>query len=291
MKTIIKRKSGVALTLIILSGFLFAACYEKFDTDSYKPVFTISGFSAVDEISPSNLVAYWSFDGDLSESISGMTEGLKKETTLVNGFKGQAVNFNANSQSFLTYETPEAVTALQSFTISFWVNPAFVDVNADNGIDGIIGLVGISNPDRFWGNLEWFIENNSNPDGAIIKVILTNNNTQETDIVVSNYKGLFGSWTNHSLTYDAGTSTLTYYINGSTAATKTVPWTGPITFANSGPMVLGAVQFQTTPSLTNHGIEPWANWLTGTIDELRIYNKALSTTELNALVVLQGKGK
>jgi hypothetical protein len=56
-------------------------------------------------------------------------------------------------------------------------------------------------------------------------------------------------------------------------------------------MVLGAVQFQTTPSLTNHGIEPWANWLTGSIDELRIYNAALTPTEVGALVVLQGKGK
>jgi hypothetical protein len=183
------------------------------------------------------------------------------------------------------------VTALQSFTISFWVNPTFVDANADNGIDGILGLVGISNPDRFWGNLEWFVENNSNPDAAIIKVILTNNNTQETDIVVNNYKGLFGTWTNHTLSYDAATAILTYYINGSSAASKTVPWTGPIIFANSGPMVLGAVQFQTTPSLTNHGIESWANWLTGTIDELRIYNAALTATEVNALVVLQGKGK
>jgi len=56
-------------------------------------------------------------------------------------------------------------------------------------------------------------------------------------------------------------------------------------------MVFGCVQFQTDPSLTNHGPESWASWLTGSLDEVRIYNKALTAEEVNALVVLQGKGK
>jgi hypothetical protein len=56
--------------------------------------------------------------------------------------------------------------------------------------------------------------------------------------------------------------------------------------------VLGAVQFQTTPSLTtSHGSEPWASWLTGSLDEVRVYNTPLTQEEVNALVVLQGKGK
>lgn len=276
--------------LLVFFTMLITSCYDKFDPDSYKPAFTISGYSAVDEIEPSSLVSYWSFDGDLTETISG-TEATNHETTIVNGFKGQGVSFNASSPSWLLAEPGEAVTNLESFTISFWVNPAFVDNDGNNSIDGIIGLVGISNPGRFWGNLEWFIENNSNPDGAIVKVIMTHNNATETDIVVRNYKGLFDNWTNHTLTFDAATSTLSYYINGSRLATKTTPWTGPISFVNSGPMVFGTVQFQTSPSLTTHGPEDWASHMTGTIDEVRIYNKALSETDINALVVLQGKGK
>jgi hypothetical protein len=283
-------RSGSAVALIALVGIFLAGCYDKFDPESYQPVFSISGYAAVDEIEPSSLVAYWSFDGDANETISGNASATS-QTTIVNGFKGQAVNFNANNPSWLTYEAGEAITGLQSFTISFWVNPTFVDNDANNSNDGIIGLVGLSNPDRFWGNIEWFIENNSNPDAAIIKVILTNNNAVETDIVVNSYKGLFDNWTNHTLTYDAATSTLSYYINGSRLATKTTPWTGPIAFVNSGPMVMGTVQFQTSPSLTNHGPEDWASHLTGAIDEVRIYNKALSETDINALVVLQGKGK
>jgi hypothetical protein len=288
MKTLsinFKSAFGLSLVLIVLSG-----CYDKFDPESYKPVFTISGYSAVDEIQPDNLVAYWSFDGDLNETLSG-TAPTNHETSVVNGFQGQGVSFNATSPSWLLFEPTEAITSLESFTVSFWLNPTFVDTNADNKNDGLLGLLAISNPGRFWGNLEWFVDNNSNADAAILKVIVTHNNETETDILVDKYKGLFGTWTNHTLTYDAATSTLTYYISGSQRATKVVPWTGPVSFVNSGPMVFGTAQFQTSPSLTNHGPEDWASHLTGIIDEVRIYDKALSQTDINALVVLQGKGK
>ena len=283
-------RPGIVAGLIALTGLLLSGCYDKFDPESYKPVFTISGYSSTEEIEPASLVAYWSFDGDVNEVLSG-TPATAHETSLVNGFKGQAVNFNASSPSWLTFEAGEAITGLGSFTISFWMNPVFVDNDADNSIDGVIGLVGISNPESFWGNIEWFIENDSNPDAAILKVILNHNNAQSADIVVTNYKGLFDNWTNHTLTYDGATSTLSYFINGSRQATKTTPWTGPMALVNSGPVVMGTVQFQTSPSLTNHGPEDWASHLTGTIDEVRIYNKALTAEQLNALVVLQGKGK
>lgn len=276
--------------LVALTGILLGGCYDKFDPESYKPVFSIGGFTTVDEIGPGSMVAYWPFDGDLNDAVSG-TQSTNKGTSFVNGFKGQGVSFNATTPSWLTFEPGDELTGMQSFTISFWLNPVFVDNNADNKIDGILGLISLSNPDRFWGNLEWFVENDSNPDAAILKVILTNSDSVETDITVSSYKGLFDAWTNHTLTYDANSSTLTYYINGSTAASKTTPWTGPISFVNNGPMVFGADQFQTNPSLTNHGPESWASYLTGVIDEVRIYNKALTGDEVNALVVLQGKGK
>lgn len=275
---------------IILAVFLLGACYDEFDPSSYQPEFTISGYSSTDEIQPSSLVAYWSFDEGFQETISGIT-GTNNEATASNGFKGQGVTFNANSPSWLLFDAPDPVTNLESFTISFWVNPTFVDNDANNAVDGVIGFLALSNPNRFWGNLEWFIENNSNPDGAILKVILTHENATETDILVSNYKGLFDNWTNHTLTFDAATSTISYYINGSRQATKVTPWTGPISFVGSGPMVFGTLQFQTSPSLTNHGPEDWASHLTGSIDEVRVYNTALSATDINALVVLQGKGK
>ena len=57
-------------------------------------------------------------------------------------------------------------------------------------------------------------------------------------------------------------------------------------------MVFGTVQFQTKPSLTSASAgEPWASYLTGLLDEVRIYNVALKDAEVDALVKLEARGK
>jgi hypothetical protein len=284
-----KNLSYKSVIAIVIATVVTTSCYEKFDVNSYKPEFTISGFSSVDQIEPSSLTAYWSLDGNLTESVSGAAM-TNKGTTFVNGFKGQAMSLDVANKSYTTFNPSSTITGLQSFTISFWVNPKFIDSDNDGGIDGILGLVNLSNPTGFWGNIDWFVENGSNPNSAKIVAHVVSG-TKETWMNVSGYKGLFNSWTNHTLTYDAATSKFNYYINGSLGTSATSDWGGAIAFTGSGPMVFGAVQFQTNPSIGCCGNQPWASYLTGYLDEIRIYNKALSAENVNAMVVLQGKGK
>ncbi|HTN08565.1 LamG domain-containing protein [Agriterribacter sp.] len=284
------KKLHIQTLMVAIICLMLTSCYKKFDPKSYAPLFTINGFSTVKEIQPSALVAYWAFDGGLADSVSS-TAGTNKGTTFSNGFMGQALTMNAANKAHMLFDPGAAITGLKSFTISFWVNPVFVDVNNDNGIDGVLGLVNLSNTTGFWGNIDWFVENGSNNSAAIIKAHITSG-TKETWVEVKNYPGFFGVWSNHTLTYDAGASTFRYYINGSVVATTTAAWTGDIIFTNSGPMVFGCVQFQANPSLgTAGGPQDWASYLTGSLDEVRIYNTALPASEINALVVLQGKGK
>jgi hypothetical protein len=287
---IMKTNKILAVLLMIAAGVVATACFEKYDEDSYRPTFTIGGFSATDEIKSANLVSYFDFEDALTDVKSGGA-GTNKGTTFVNGFKGRAINFNAANKTYVVYDNADVVSQLGSFTISYWVNPTFVDTDANNSIDGILGLVNIANANDFWGYLDWFVENNSNNDGAKIVVHINPAGDGETWMSVDNYKNLFGTWSNHTLTYDATSGKVIYYINGSKAAEATAGWTGPASFAGAGPMVFGAVHFQTTPSLSNHGNESWASWLTGQMDELRVYDAALTQAEVGALVVLQGKGK
>jgi hypothetical protein len=289
-------KLNVSLMVVTALCIIASGCYKAFDPSSYQPKFTISGFSSAKQIEPSSLVAYWAFEGSLLDSVS-KSSGTNSATTFVNGFEGSAVSFDVANKSYFTFNPGTGITNLQSFTISFWVNPTFVDANSDGTIDGIIGLVNLSHTTDFWGDIDWFIENGSNNTAATLKAHVVSKNpsaagTQDSWLVIGNVKGLFGSWTSHTLTYDATSSKLTYYINGSKVGSTTSSWGGPLTIVDNGPMVFGAVQFQTDPSLgTAGGSQSWASYLTGTIDEVRIYNKALSDTDINALVVLQGKGK
>jgi hypothetical protein len=283
-------KKIFSLAFIAIAGSTVLSCYEKFDPESYNPPFTISGFTSVDEIAPGNLVGYWSFDGTLADAVSN-DEASNSGASFVNGFKGQALDFDVANKSYATFDPSTEITGMGSFTISFWVNPTFIDADASGSIDGIIGFVNLSKPDGFWGNIDWFIENGSNPSSAKIVAHITNS-TGETWMNVSNDPGLFDAWSSHTLTYDEGTSTFKYYINGGLKTTATASgWTGPITFVNSGPLVFGTVQFQTDPSIGCCGNQGWASYLTGSMDEIRIYDKALTAEEINAMVVLQGKGK
>lgn len=282
-------KKMIALSCILFAGVSILSCYDKFEPESYNPPFTISGFTSADEIAPANLVGYWGFDGSLIESVTGNAAD-NSGTSFVNGFKGQAAKFNVTDKAYITHTPGASITGMGSFTISFWVNPTLIDTDGNGQIDGILGFVNLSNATGFWGNIDWFVENGSTATSAKVVAHIVNS-TGETWMNVSNYSGLFGNWTNHTLTYNSATSKFTYYINGASKATADAGWTGPITFTNSGKLVFGTVHFQTTPTLANHGTEPWASWLTGSMDEIRIYNAALTPEEVNALVVLQGKGK
>ncbi|MBU1822226.1 MAG: LamG domain-containing protein, partial [Bacteroidetes bacterium] len=93
------------------------------------------------------------------------------------------------------------------------------------------------------------------------------------------------------LTYDAPTSTFALYVNGTLSTTSQVAGFGNINWQNPGKMVFGTVQFQTTPSLTSSATsQPWASYLTGLLDEVRMYNVALKPNEVDALVKLEARG-
>jgi hypothetical protein len=112
-------------------------------------------------------------------------------------------------------------------------------------------------------------------------------------ILWTGVSNLFNVWTNVSVSYDASSSTFRLFVNGAQVNSGTLSTvSGPLSFADIGNIVFGTTQFQTTPSQTSGTTsQPWASYLTGQMDEVRIYNKALSALDLQALIVLQGKGK
>ena len=75
-----------------------------------------------------------------------------------------------------------------------------------------------------------------------------------------------------------------YYINGTLKLTKAAGWTDALSFQKPGPLVFGTVQFQTNPSLTtNTGAQDWASYLTGELDEVRLFNRALSAADVQKI--------
>lgn len=231
-------------------------------------------------------IFYMPFEDDkLLDLVSEQTGTPSGAVAFTDGVKGKAASFDGASQSYFLFPG-EALAALQSFTISFWVKPIFIDADDSDGIDGILGLVNLSNTGTFWGNIDLFVENNSNPEGAIIKSHILNGNGDETWIDnITGVENFFGAWSHHAMVFDGAAGQFEYYINGVSVSTKAAAWgTDPLTFSNSGPMVFGTVHFQTDPSLTTgSGAQSWASYLTGEMDEIKIFNRPLPAAEVTAI--------
>jgi hypothetical protein len=228
-------------------------------------------------------IFYMPFDGDYMELLT-ITPGTPAgNPSFVDGVLGKAVSLTATSKGYVLFPG-DTLAGTSDFSLSFWVNPDFVDSNGDGGIDGILGLVNLSNTKSFWGNIDFFVENGSKPSGSKLVVHVTNDDSETWITDASNIQNFFGAWTHHTVTYDGTAHEFKYYINGSLILTKAASWTDALTFKNSGPMVFGAVHFQTTPSLTSAtGSQPWASYLTGELDEIRIFNRVLSGTEVETI--------
>lgn len=245
-----------------------AVAFEK--VEPYQPIYDGEIF-------------YMPFDDEILELIS-ITQGTAVGAPgYVPGKVGKALRFDAASKSYLLFPS-DAVSAVNSFSVSFWTRPEFVDSDSDGGIDGILGLVNFSNVSGFWGNLDWFVENGSNPSSALIKAHVTNGNGGETWIEVPGVTNFFGEWTHHVLAYDATAEQFVYYIDAVPVATVAAGWDGTMAFANGGPMVFGTVHFMTNPSLTTgSGAQGWASYLTGGLDEVRMFNKGLTQEEVETI--------
>ena len=278
-------------SLIVTIIILFTSCQKTFDPKSYAPALSFGGYATSSQIAPTNLVGHWSFENSLIDSVSS-TAGTAVGTSFTAGIKGKALQ-GANNAYFIT--TPStAVKNLQSMTISIWVN-------TPQNTTGTFGLACLSNTNDFWGNFDLFFENGSSPTNAQLKAHVENwriapPDTTDHDTWLGAYGigAVWNQWTHVVLTYDAGTSTFNYYVNGSTILPSPVvnAGNGNLNFLHASALIFGTMQFNATPSLgTAGGAQPWASYVPGAIDEVRIYNKALVASDVGALYQLEKRGK
>lgn len=276
------KKSKIYLIVLALVSVGLSSCLKEFNPKSYAPPLVINGFTSSSEIEKASLAAYYSFNGTLVDSVSG-TAGTNTGTTFTKGEVGQGLQGALNS--YVTAVPSDKVKALNSFTISEWVNTPPPST-------GIIGIFTLANTTQFWGNIEIFIENGSDNTNGKIRVHIDQGGNDYT-YAVDGVLNLFNVWKNITVTYDAPTGVCTLFVNGSKVNTGTAgSLVGDLNFQNVGDLVFGTVQFNTDPSQTSAtGSQPWASYLTGQMDEVRVYNKVLSDNEIGALVALQGRGK
>jgi hypothetical protein len=274
---------GLSLGLVLV--FTLSACQKGFNPKSYaptKPLPSFDGYSASKDIASSNLVAFWGFNNTLSDSLSTTTGILTSGTSYGAGITGKGLQ--VTSTGYAVINTPAAVKALKSFTIGMWVN---MPLNT-----GAAGIVSVAHSQNFWGNFDVFFDNGGTATTGVLKVHVFNNSgsTSGVDGWEGGYtvQNPWNVWTQIVVTYDNDAGTITVYYDGASVGTNTPPGFAPLDWSSAAQMIFGALQFQSNPSLTSAtGSQGWAASVNGVIDDVTVYNTALSSTQIDALYHLQ----
>ena len=215
-----------------------------------SPEVSASFTKSTTNIGTPGLVAHWKFDegtGYVAGDVSGNnnTGTLANGPTWVSGVAGHALLFDGTDDSV---DVLSSLNLANIFTLSAWVNPAttFTDFRA----------ILVKNYKYYlYSSVAGYCGNGS-PLGGFAEI--TNNTVCQPGPLPIN------AWTHLALTSDG--SKLTLYRNGATVATGSVSETLSPT---AGSLQIGASQYGEN--------------FQGLIDEVSIYNRALSTTEIQAI--------
>jgi hypothetical protein len=292
-------------SLMVASGIALVASCSSDDSSSLPP---IGGYNSADEVAATSLKAYWPLNGNGKESISNTSPNNTVATTFVEGVKGQAANFNTG---FMAYP---AITALNttsgSATISCWAKVSNTKLVA-GGPSNISPIFSLTRTGEVFGNLNLLGETHGlvtsdsiqmkgvfrikNDDGSefggdAVNMIKQESWMDATHTWAANKIG--GQWAHIVYIFDGPTGTNKLYVNGVKISNSAweVRNGGNAKMLNhflpTRP-VIGALE--TVANGTN--TDAWNAALKGQVDELRVYDKALTPAEIGALYELELAGR
>ena len=215
---------------------------------------------------PSGMVAWYWMDGNANDFGGSNNPSATNAISFVAGKDNQGVTFGSGGYIEIPHSS---ALAIQRFTIDAWVKP--------NGAP----LAPASNND-FWGAV--IVQKGLSPPTGYTNVPISlwwsaqqqkfgfTFGNQNTDRIVSSSTFPAGQWYHVAATYDG--STMKLYVNGNLEASK--PFTSSITYDSKIPWTIGS----TAPPIRAAGYPRTFN---GVIDEVEIFNRALSQAEIQAI--------
>lgn len=300
MKIYFKNTMAIA-ALAATVGLLSAGCTKADYGDDFKPGDpppVPGGFVNSNDVAPANLIVHFPFENSIADIKGTITGGSTSGTTsFTAGRKGQA--YQGSTNGFIGYTNPGAVGGLTSFTVSLWVNTG----KHDGGAQGVFTLA--KQDGSFWGNFFLMIEgNNTTSNRMFMKLHFEKNTAPFVEHWIEPFgdfrpDDMYNGWRHIAWTYDAATSKVGFFINGqkrtlppgsdTRAADATGTPLGGLNFKNPTKFIIGGMQNHLGAPF--NAPEPWMLNYTGKLDEFRIYNKALSEQEINAIAVLERQGR
>jgi Concanavalin A-like lectin/glucanases superfamily len=249
---------------------------------------------------------YTAFDGTSTDALRNAVDSIRANFassnpfTTVNGISGKALQGSLTNNTAVKYAAPNDFARATSFTIAFWMKNS----PAAGGAQFAFSMPKTVNKDSWTTNTETFMliednspdRNHSTADSAAVKIGIKDNWFEF--LAEKRVKNLLdNNWHHLAITYDQTTSKVSFYKDGGPMA-QGLPATwgdlkrggnpyGPMDFNNvTGFAIGGWSQHISLPGPGDNpaaGGESWAKAWAGALDQFRLYNKALTAAEVQAL--------
>jgi hypothetical protein len=279
------KKQFKVISAFLFVGMLFSSLLITSCKDDPAPD-PNAGKTDPSTIATTNLIAYFPFDGNGEESIAALTPTVETAVTYVAGRRGQAYQGAELAHLLYTLPTGSKMKTLTSFSIGMWFKSPLVTGDPEPTIFEI----GKSD-DAFWGNLKLALNRlDAAADSLQLKAFFLKNGATWSGqhISYSNPTFLVDKWMHLVFEYDAATSKYKIYKDGMQVVTNTGVENrysaegvalGDLAFDKADVLNIGAWRTKSEGGLT----DAWMGWFKGNLDELRVYDKALTDTEVKAL--------
>jgi hypothetical protein len=227
---------------------------------------------------PMGIVGWWPGDGNANDIVGGNNGTLVGGVTFAPGEVGQAFSFDGLTGAVVVPDAP-SLDQTQQLTVDAWVYPTAIS-GSDDVVGGIVtkDLVG-NQYDIGRRNADSCAPSSGIPTGNIAFAMdgITGLPNECRGWVNGGAALPLGAWSHIALTFDG--HFVTVYVNG--AVTRQIAVSGTLT-VSTGPLTIGA-----RSGSDNSGRSRFA----GEIDEVDIFNRALSASEIQAIYAAGSAGK
>ena len=298
--TLKKYISSYVLCIIALS-VSFSSCKKDGNPNNLPSVSAgdydgkIDGFNSSDEVYPDKIIAYWSFDDTKNELKSGTAPASSlNDTYITGGVRGKALSLAAGYVFFSNQFQKFKTDSLKSWSISLWVKI----LNNQNTTNKRTMVFQMARPGIFNGNINFILNTNGFPSTNTSKLRLQptfatvnsatgggmqdnlNNVLDNTDLT---------QWVHLVLTYDITTGVFNNWMNG--IKVGNFPNRGTTNIYKSwepSQLLIGA-----NYNAAGMPVSADASFgaMTGSIDEIRMFNFPLGDAFIKALYNLGKAGK
>jgi hypothetical protein len=227
---------------------------------------------------PTGLLGWWPGDGNANDIQLGSSGVLTNGTSFAPGLVNQAFSFDGFNDFVDVPDAPALHAITTAVTVDAWINPqpppaffAWLFARRDPFVSEGVGLA-------------------INTDGFLFTTLGTDvSSCIASAVPVIQFNG---QWQHVAVTADTTTGQVLLYLNGQPLSPEVACGGSPIVttvkgqFADVTHLFIGQRQSSDTPE----GAPGGAHYK-GLIDEVEVYNRALTATEIRAIFTMGARGK